>query len=527
MAVVDSAQNAYRVPGQDNLRKRPRARFRFYSGFTLIELLVVIAIIAILASILLPVFITAQANGRRAKCLSNLKQITTAWLAYSDDNGGRACPAFCFSEDGVLMYSWDFTGDNSTTPTTYRLGLLGPYTKSGAINSCPGFKSDGWGRPFTGYAYNTSYIGDDIALQDTFHAQAEPVPDQCDTRGPPRPSSLPTEATAGTRCRRTTTSGPPATPFSDTAPRTSGTTARLASLMRTATWRQRQQSICATRARPRSAERFPRMIRLMISSRLWQISLIVSIVLGIGGPARADDFASQVVSYSNLGFAPYDYAGAALGGPTLSYYELGQPTRIFKTSLVAGAYNLMPPESAPNYDPNDPNSCKAVVTVRTGGYLVVKFDTPIEDDPANWYGKDFIVFGNSAFNGSGLIPGGYVAPDTDMEQYWIDAYADGPLGIRRGEREPVRNRPLVHIHQRTLRRRLRANAGLCLGLHQAYLGPTDGLHDARGPVDHQVIVRGQAGGWRGPIHCQPPRPSTCIRARAGARRSIWPRWTCR
>jgi len=163
----------------------------------------------------------------------------------------------------------------------------------------------------------------------------------------------------------------------------------------------------------------------MISSRLWQVSLILSIVLGIGAPARADDFASQVVSHSNLGFAPYDYAGAALGRPTLSYYDLGKPNQIFKTSLVAGAYNLMPPESAPNYDPNDPNSCKAVVTVRTGGYLVVKFDTPIEDDPANWYGKDFIVFGNSAFNGSGLIPGGYVAPDTDMEQYWIDEYADG------------------------------------------------------------------------------------------------------
>lgn len=174
MAVADSAKSAYRVPGQDNLRKRPRARFRFYSGFTLIELLVVIAIIAILAGVLFPVFVTAQANGRRAKCLSNLKQITTAWLAYSDDNGGRACPAFSFSDDGVLMYSWDFTGDNSTSPTTYRLGLLGPYTKSGAINSCPGFKNPGDDRPFTGYAYNASYVGDDIALQDTFHPRASP-----------------------------------------------------------------------------------------------------------------------------------------------------------------------------------------------------------------------------------------------------------------------------------------------------------------------------------------------------------------
>lgn len=161
MAVADLTRCVHRVPGQDNLRKRSRARFWFYSGFTIIELLVVIAIIAILASILFPIFISAQENGRRAKCLSNLKQLSTAWLAYADDNGGRACPAFYYSEDGTRMYSWDFTGDYSTTPTTYRLGLLGPYTKSGAINSCPSFKSDGWGRPYTGYAYNSSYIGGD------------------------------------------------------------------------------------------------------------------------------------------------------------------------------------------------------------------------------------------------------------------------------------------------------------------------------------------------------------------------------
>ena len=163
----------------------------------------------------------------------------------------------------------------------------------------------------------------------------------------------------------------------------------------------------------------------MISSRFLQQVLIASFALGLGAAARADDFASVVVGSSNLGFAPYDFAGAALGRPTLSYYELGQPTRIFKTSLVAGPYNLMPPDSAPNYDPNDPNSCKAVVTVKTGGYLIVKFNTPIEDDPENWYGKDFIVFGNSAFNGTGLVPGDYVEPDTDMEQYWIDPYAEG------------------------------------------------------------------------------------------------------
>lgn len=54
-------------------------------GFTLIELLVVIAIIAILASILFPVFARARAKGRQAACTSNMKQLATAIQMYAND----------------------------------------------------------------------------------------------------------------------------------------------------------------------------------------------------------------------------------------------------------------------------------------------------------------------------------------------------------------------------------------------------------------------------------------------------------
>jgi prepilin-type N-terminal cleavage/methylation domain-containing protein/prepilin-type processing-associated H-X9-DG protein len=62
---------------------------RTAQGFTLIELLVVIAIIAILASILFPVFARARENARRASCQSNLKQIGLGIMQYTQDYDER------------------------------------------------------------------------------------------------------------------------------------------------------------------------------------------------------------------------------------------------------------------------------------------------------------------------------------------------------------------------------------------------------------------------------------------------------
>ena len=58
--------------------------------FTLIELLVVIAIIAILAAMLLPSLNSARESARRVNCMSNVRNMYTPMMNYSnDDNIGR------------------------------------------------------------------------------------------------------------------------------------------------------------------------------------------------------------------------------------------------------------------------------------------------------------------------------------------------------------------------------------------------------------------------------------------------------
>ena len=63
--------------------KNPRKKNR---AFTLIELLVVIAIIAILAALLLPALARAKSRAQRAGCVSNMKQISLAFISWANDH---------------------------------------------------------------------------------------------------------------------------------------------------------------------------------------------------------------------------------------------------------------------------------------------------------------------------------------------------------------------------------------------------------------------------------------------------------
>ncbi len=69
--------------------KGPVTAKRSEAGFTLVELLVVIAIIALLMAVLLPALNKARTQAKRIVCLSNLRQLVAAWMAYADNYDGK------------------------------------------------------------------------------------------------------------------------------------------------------------------------------------------------------------------------------------------------------------------------------------------------------------------------------------------------------------------------------------------------------------------------------------------------------
>jgi prepilin-type N-terminal cleavage/methylation domain-containing protein/prepilin-type processing-associated H-X9-DG protein len=114
-----------------------------HRGFTLIELLVVIAVIAILMSILMPALNRAREQGRRAGCLSNLKNLTLAWIMYADANddklvNGSSGEYNTEATRGTYWVKLDYNRDMTTTAKQQAImnGALWPYTRTLKVYKC-------------------------------------------------------------------------------------------------------------------------------------------------------------------------------------------------------------------------------------------------------------------------------------------------------------------------------------------------------------------------------------------------------
>lgn len=122
-------------------------------AFTLIELLVVISITAVLIGILLPTLTNAREAGRASVCLSNMRQMGIALVAYCNDNRFHMPPAKL--GHGAVSYgdeqgSWFF--------------LLDSYANSRLLARCPSDGSRHWQEPHPAtsrlrrVSYGTNYF---------------------------------------------------------------------------------------------------------------------------------------------------------------------------------------------------------------------------------------------------------------------------------------------------------------------------------------------------------------------------------
>jgi prepilin-type N-terminal cleavage/methylation domain-containing protein/prepilin-type processing-associated H-X9-DG protein len=128
------------------------------TGFTLIELLVVIAIIAILASILFPVFARARENARRSSCSSNLRQLGLANMQYMQDYDGRG------TQNRITGWTGPLPDKSWVSGWIVWPQLLYPYHKSIQVFTCPSGDAENTDTPVNGhYSINEAVAGNTSA----------------------------------------------------------------------------------------------------------------------------------------------------------------------------------------------------------------------------------------------------------------------------------------------------------------------------------------------------------------------------
>lgn len=119
----------------------------------------VVAVIGTLIGILMTALSSVRESGRGLQCRNNLRQMTLAAQAYALDEQYFPVAFRTDERSGqMIKVSWDWVmtyDDEVISP-----GALWQYTGNpDEVHQCPSYKGPPGPDPFTGYNYNTSYLG--------------------------------------------------------------------------------------------------------------------------------------------------------------------------------------------------------------------------------------------------------------------------------------------------------------------------------------------------------------------------------
>ncbi len=124
-----------------------------HRNFTLIELLVVIAIIAILASMLLPSLNHARETAHSSNCLSQIRQVDSAFMLYCGDNQDVTPPT---NMEGKA-WPWKFYDNKYLTATKILTCPKDQSEQAEILRRGRDFGTYTWS--YVSYGYNSNNLG--------------------------------------------------------------------------------------------------------------------------------------------------------------------------------------------------------------------------------------------------------------------------------------------------------------------------------------------------------------------------------